>query len=820
MKLPMLRSLRHGTRRLLQARTFAAASVLTLTLGIAALTTAFTVVNAVLLRPLPYPEPDRLVSLSHTLVAGGPLHVEQTDASVLFYSRHKRAFSHFGGYRVSTAALAPADGSAAERVAAGLVTADVLPALGVTPLRGRVFTETDDRPGAAPVVMMGQGLWKRKYGADQGVLNRRIQVDGVAREVIGIMPAGLRFPASDTELWLPLQIDPAKTDSASFDYKAIARLRDGVTIEAAQSDLQALLPQLPDEFPGRLTRASIDQTRMHVAAERLDRVIVGDVGRLLLIVLGATGFVLAIAAANVGNLFLVRAESRRRAIDVQRALGASSGDVFLEFFGEALLIGVAAAFLAVLLARAGVAALQSLDAVIDLPRLAEVTIDPTTIAVAGVAALAVAFLASALATVRSRVTPGSSVPGAASRSSTASVERHRARHVLIVAQVTLALVLLAGSGLMARSVWRLRAVTPGIDPSDAIAFRLALPSATYSTPDDAVRFFLRVVDGMTNVPGVQQAGAVSKLPLDEQGRTDTAVFIADRPMAPGTLPGIHPVAYATPGYFAAAGLPVVAGRTFARPEPPRADLEVVVSRAFAQRYWPKESPLGKRVRLLFNGPWYTVVGVVGDVRDTALDRPVDQLVYCPLLPPKEDARWAPRDIAFVARTSSNPMAAAGAIREVVRGLDASLPVYRVRPLTDVVAHASARRWVTFILIGCASGVALLLGAIGLYGVMSYIVVLRTRELAIRIALGAQPHEVRRMVHRQGLRVAAIGIALGVVGAIALTRTLSTLLYEVSPTDPLVLGLAAGFLLLVSVVSNWLPTRRIVTISPVTALNAE
>jgi len=373
---------------------------------------------------------------------------------------------------------------------------------------------------------------------------------------------------------------------------------------------------------------------------------------------------------------------------------------------------------------------------------------------------------------------------------------------------------------MARSVWRLRSVQPGFNPARALSFHLALPSATYPGSDDPVRFFSRAVDGIATIPGVQAAGAASKLPLDEQGRTDSAVFVEDRPIPAGTLPGIHPLVYVTPGYFSAAGVPFIEGRSFTRPDPPRVALEAIVSRAFAQRYWSEQSPIGRRVRILSNGPWYTVVGVVGNVRDRALDRPEDEMIYCPLLPAREDARWTPRDLAFVVRTAGDPVAVTGAIRDVIRGLDPSLPVYRVRALTDLVGQAYARRSLTFLLIACASVVALLLGGIGVYGVMSYVVTLRTREIGIRLALGAQPAGVRRMVSRHGLAVASVGIALGLAGALVLTRFLAALLFEVSATDPAVFAMSAAFLLCLAAAACWIPARRAATVDPALALRAD
>jgi predicted permease len=813
-------SVRQAARRLRRTPGFTVAATLTLALGIGATTAAFSVVHAVLLRPLPFAEPDRLFSLSHTLVVGRVLQVEQSDASLLFYRRNNRTFADIGGYRTTAAALGPVNGADAERVSAAVVMAGFFPALRVPPVRGRVFTEADEQRGAPPVAMIGEGLWQRKFGGNAAVLNRPLYVDGVAHEIVGIVPESFRFPAGGTDVWLPLQIDPANTDSATFDYYAVARLREGVPAAAAAADLQGLLLRLPEELPGRLTRPAIERTQMQAIVRPLADVVVGDIGRLLWIVAGAAFFVLAIAGANVANLFFVRAEARRGSIGVERALGATPADVFLQFFFEGLLVAAGATVLGALLATGGVAVLQSLDSVIDLPRIAEIRVGAPMIALSGLAALAGALFASGLPALRLGVASMQSSLAGITRSATADRPRHRMRQALVIAQVALALVLLVGSGLMARSVWRLRAVQPGFEPAQAMTFRLALPAATYRTPDETVRFYGRVLDRIGELPGVRRTAAVSKLPLDEQGRTDTAVFAEDRPVPQGSLPGIHPVVYATASYFETAGIPLMSGRSFTTSDPPRLVHEVVVSRAFAERYWKGESPLGKRVRILTAGPWYTVVGEVGNVRDAALDRPSDEILYCPLLPAREDPRWSPRDLALIVRTTGSEASVAGAVRDVVRTLDPSLPIYRIRPFTDVVARAAARREITFILIGGASGVALVLGALGLFGVMSYVMALRTREIAIRLALGARPAQVRLMVAFQGLRAASIGVAIGLAGATLLTRFLAALLYEVSPTDPAVLALGAALLLAVAAVASWLPTRRTTRIDPASALRAE
>ncbi|HET9983342.1 MAG TPA: ABC transporter permease [Longimicrobiales bacterium] len=826
--LAVTRSVRHAARRLLRAPVFAAASILTLTFGIGAATGVFSLVDGVLLRPLPYAAPDRLVDLSHTLALSGVARVDQSDATYLYYRRESHVFTDIAAYQAAAVNLASPSGDAAsaERVAAARVSAGLFRVLGVAPSRGRAFLESEDGPGAAPVALIGERLWKRKYGGDPGIVGRRLEIDGVSREVIGIVPASFRFPAAGTELWLPVGIDPARTESAIFDYRAVARLRPGVTAAAAAAELQRLLPRVPEAFAGRLTAAAIAQIKMRAVVRPLRDVVVGDVGPALWVVLGSVGFVLLAACANVANLFLVRAEGRRRELAVRRALGAGRGRIVAEFLSEGLVLAAAGGALGVAAAAAGVRVLRSLEAGISIPRLDEIGVDGVALGVAAGLTLLAALLVSALPALRSARLAVSAALNEASRSATAGRRQTRAQHVLIVAQVALALVLLAGAGLMARSFARLRAVQPGFDAAHALTFRIALPDAAYPVPDDAARLLVRALDEIAALPGVQAAGAVTKLPLADEARRDTAVFIEGQPPATG-IPNVHQVAYASPGYFRALGIPLVAGRAFERPDPGHARLEVIVSRALADRYWRGDA-VGKRVRLMPQGPWLTIVGVAGNVRGTALDQPPDETVYLPLVSAGAaaagdapgDPRWAPHDAAFVVRGAGDATRLAARIAAVVRGLDPAVPVYGVRPMTEVVAGAAARTSFTLLLLGIASAVALALGAVGIYGVISYVVSLRAREIAVRLALGARPAHVRRMVARQAVAVGAVGIALGLVAALATTRFMATLLFGVAPTDPATLAGAAALLLAVALAASWLPARRAAATDPARALRAE
>jgi len=830
----MSSTIRHAIRRLLRERTLTIAAVLTLALGIGATTAVFTVVNAVLLQPLAYPRPERLVDLSHTLTISGITRVDQSDATFLYYARENRAFSGVGAYRITGVNMAGSTGASAspdqraERLSAGRVSASTFSVLGATPILGRTFRDSEDRRDTPHVVLVGQRLWERKFGADRGTVGRQIEIDGVPREIVGIMPADFDLPAARTDLWLPLEVDPAHTASAAFDYRGVGRLRDGVSLDAATADLQRLLPLVPEAYPGRLTARSIEQTRMRAVVRPLRDVVVGDIGRVLWVVLGAVGCVMLVACANVMNLLLVRSEGRQHELAVRRALGAERWTLARDHLMEGALLAAAGAVLGLAVAIAGVGALRSLEGAIDIPRLAEVRVGVPVLTVVVAVTVLATLLVSVLPALRAASSTGLPALTEMGRALTASRGRHRARHTLVVAQLALALVLLTGAGLMARSFARLRSVPSGMDAAHAFAFRVALPSATYADSGRAAGFFIRALEGMSAISDVEASGVISKLPLVPDARQDSALFVEDRPLSPGKMPNIHQFAFASPGYFRAMGIPILEGRAFEALDPARAPRELVLSRAVASRYWPQGAAIGKRVRMAPVGEWYTVVGVAGDVHGSGLDQPPDEMVYLPLVVTlggqamgmDPERRWTPRDVAFVTRSIGDPAAAGGRAERVIRDLDAEVPAYGARSVAEAVARSAARTTLTLTLLGIASMVALALGSVGIYGVISYVVSLRTREIAVRMALGARPVDVRRMVSRQAAVVAGIGIVVGLGGAFAVTRVLSALLFGVSPVDPPTLLAAAAILAGVATLAAWVPARRASALDPARALRAD
>ena len=819
--------LRHAARRLFRSPAFAIATLLTLSLGVGASVLVFSVVDGVLLRPLPYERPEQLVDLSHSISLNGVSRIDQSDATYLHYRHTSRVLSDVGAYRQTTAALgadvgAAGDITSPEHVAAARVTASVFPTLRVRPIRGRAFRDDEDNPSAPPVALISQRLWERKYSGAPSIIGRRVKIDGVPHEIVGVLPSRFNFPTNREDLWLPIGIDPSRTKSAAFDYHAVARLRPGVSLAAATADLQRVLPTAPEEFPGRLTSASIVQIKMRAVVRPLRDAVVGDIGRVLWVILGAVAFVLLIACANVANLFLVRIDSRQRELAVRRALGASRAALSIEVLSEGILLALLGGALGMGLATVGIGIVRATESTVDIPRVAEIGINGTVAAIAAGVTVLTAILISVVPLVRWSGLSHHAALTEVSGATTAGRRRHRARNTLVVVQVTVALVLLSGAGLMARSFARLSAVPTGFDASHAFTFRMAVLAAKYPTSSDAAHLLTRTLDDITALPGVQAAGVVTKLPLDDEARQDTALFVEDRPLRPGTIPNIHQASFASPGYFQALGIPFLEGHTFETPDPARPRRDVIVSRALADRYWPGGHALGKRVRTIPVGDWFTVIGVTGNVHGTTLEQAPDEMIYLPLVitPVLDTLVWTPRDVAVVVRTAQSPDQSGARIEDAVRRVDASIPIYSARAMSDVVKRAEARTSFTLVLLGIASTIALVLGAVGIYGVIAYVVSLRTKEIAVRLALGAQGGEVRRMIVSQALAVTLVGVAAGLAGAVVMTRALGSLLFGVSPTDvPTLVGSALA-LVAIALAASWLPARRAAAVDPALALRGE
>ncbi|HVX39433.1 MAG TPA: ABC transporter permease [Gemmatimonadaceae bacterium] len=809
--------LRFAARRLLRVPSFTIATVLVLALGIGATTAVFSVVNGVLLRPLPYPQSDRLVSLTHTLEVGGVHDAPQSDATVLLYQEHASAFDGIAATRntdVNLAALSASD--RARRVEAAATTANLFDVLRVHPLYGRAFQSGEDRPGAAPVAILSYALWQDRYRGDRGVIGQRIVIDGVSRQIVGVMPRGFSFPQPATALWIPVVFDPAHASAGSFNYDGVGRLRDGVTIQAAQADLARWLPHLLDEFPSGIPPEMWKQAHVQAHVESLRDAKVGDVSRLLWILLASVSMVLLIACANVANLFLVRGESRQLELAVRGALGSGLAGILAQSLSESALLAGVGGFFGVIIALISVKLATSVGGALGLPRLDEVNVDGTVLLFAFGVSVLCAILVSIIPVLRARRVPVAMVLRAGGRGSTGGGPRQRARSVLVIAQTALALVLVAASGLLARSFMRLEQVKPGFNADGVSMARVVLPKATYTTTAAKMQFYDALLAKVRALPGVSDATLGDWVPLSSD-HNDNVIFIEDHPLPPNGVPDSHFTTTVDAHYFHTMQTPLIRGRTFGTSDPKRGTAEAVVSRAFARQYWKDESPIGKRIRPSLDGQWYTIVGEVEDAHYDALDQPANTIVYFPMVTPDSDSTYVPNYLTVLVRSAAPSGTVTAAVRDIVHSLDPALPTYDEQPLGKLVHDAAARAREMLLLLAIASVLALVLGAVGIYGVMAYGVSLRQREIGVRIALGAQPSQVRRMISRNGVGLAAIGVGIGVAVAIGVMRFLQSLLYDVSPTDPVILISTCAVLLLVALAASWIPARRAAAVDPSEAL---
>jgi putative ABC transport system permease protein len=811
--------LRFAARRLRRVPSFTVTTVFVLALGVGATTAVFSVVNGVLLRPLPYAKPGRLVALTHAIEVSGVSSADQSEATVLFYQEHAKAFTGIGAWRDQDVNLEMVDGQAgtAERVGSAEITSNLFQVLGVPPLLGRDFRSGEDRVGAAPVVMLSYRFWLRHLNGARSAIGKRIVTNGISREIVGVMPESFVFPRSTPQLWFPMPLDPPKATAASFNYRGVGRLRDDATVASARADLSRVLPGLLDEFPGGIPPAMWAQAHVRPIVTPLLESIVGDVSTLLWILLGSVGLVLLIACANVANLFLVRGEARQLELAVRGALGSGISGIVAQCLSESLVLAAAGGVIGVLLALAGISWAAGWADKLNVPRLEQVSIDGQVLAFALAVCAVSTLLVSLIPLLRARSVPIAIVLRESGRGSTAGAERQRTRSALVVAQVALALVLIVGSGLLARSFTRLRNVQPGFDGRDVSMTRLAMSDKMYPTGLSRTQLYGRLLDQVRALPGVREATISDWVPLTTD-HNDVVVTVEDHPLPPDALPADHFVASVDPNYFKTMGIPLLAGQTLESPYSGRPSSNVVVSKAFAERYWPAGNALGKKIRPSLDGPWFTIVGEVGNVHLEALNKPAETAVYMPLLAIDSLAWSTPTFVSLLVRTGGRQDVSLP-IRNIVHALDPALPTYDQQSLSSVISASSSRARVTMLLLVIASTLALILGAVGLYGVLAYGVTLRQREIGVRIVLGARPSAVSWMVSRQALSLALAGIAIGTGFALAATRLLRGLLFDVSPTDPLTLCATCVGLLAMAGVASWVPARRAAAVDPAEALRS-
>ena len=824
--------IRHALRSLRRTPAFSITATLTLVIGIGALVTIFTVVNGVLLRPLPYGNPDRLVGAWHDLPPISMMHAQQTPGTYRTYKALAHTIEGIALYQESAVNIGGPGGGEPQRITSARITADLIPLLQLPPRLGRNITEAEDRPNGPDVVIISDALWRTRFGADQRIVGRKIDVSGVTREIVGVMSPEFRFPSADTRLWLPLRLDPNEKFPGGFNYDGIARLKPGVSVEQAQRDFAAVLPRMversPNLAPGVTTQMLLDQAKPRPLLVPLLADMTREIAKPLWMIAAAALLVLLVACFNVANLMLVRADARQRELAVREALGAGRARVLAHFFAESAVLSAVATILGLVVAWLAVRALvagASTDA-IAIPRLSEVSIDGMSVAFAIVVAVVVALACSLVPALRIGRTQLSSALREGGRSGTATRIQHRVRGALVAAQVALALIVLSASGVLLRTIQQLRSVKPGFNPEGVATFWMSLPGARYKDEAAVVRFYSELTSRAAQLPGVRAVGLTSHLPLESHGMNQDPLYPENDPSYATKIPPLQFYMTVDSGYFGAMGIPLVAGRTFSGLTTQRAD-EAIISQETARHFWNDatgRNVIGKRFRELPSGPLYTVVGVVGGVRDTSLAAKPSQTVYTPeaAVP---DTSWKGFNhvvwtMALVARTAGDPAAITTSVQRLVRDLDPTLPTFDVRPMRTVLRASMARLSFITVILGGAAVVTLLLGAIGLYGVMAYLVALRVKELSVRIALGAQPSAVTAMMTRQGLVLSGVGVVAGLVGFALVARFLRSFLFGVAPSDPLALSGASATLLAIAALASWIPARRASRVDPAGALRAE
>jgi putative ABC transport system permease protein len=808
--------IREAVRLLRKQPRFLGIASLTLALGIGAVTAIFSVVNGVLLKPLPHPNADRLVTIASTAPGLGYDRFPVSPDLFMFYQRESRVFDHMA---VSQRRRANLTQSGSPEVVDSLVTThEYFPALGASFSLGRPYTANEDRPEAPRVAVVSHRLWTRRYASDPALVGRAIPIDGEPTQVVGVAPAWLD-EAGSPDVWLPARFNPNAPPVGTFGWNGIGLVKAGVSAETAQANLEPLVGRALEQFIKSDTyRAFLKEGGYRPIVRPLKESIVGDVTQPLWILLGTVGMVLLVACGNVANLCLIRAEARQRELAVRLALGGNRRGLIRKLLVEAFVLSGVGAALGVGLAAIALPVLLRL-APSSIPRLDHVRLDPIVLAAAVAAALVSGLIFGLVPAIRYTGRNTLSALRHGGRSATDHPGRHRGRNLLVVAQTAMALVLLVGSGLLARSFSKLMGVDLGFDPKHVLTFRVGLPTAGYPKPDQIARFSRQLVDRLSELPGVEAAGAVTELPTTSP--SGTAFDFNGKPIEPGRLPPMIQYQTITQGYLRAMRIAVVQGRDFDSSDLGTGVRSVIVNKAAADQYWPGENPIGRQLRQ-HNGdpgtqlPWSTVVGVAASIRQSSLRERAKPVVYYPM---KEDDGNVPRALSYVIR-GPQVLAQTDVVRQAVWSIDPGLPLASVQSLDAIVERSMVQFSFTMLTLAIAAGVALALGAIGLYGVLSYAVSLRTREIGVRLALGAPSGLVMRSVVANGAAISALGLGLGLLGAFGLTRLLRDLLYETQPLDVTTFAAMSALLFVVALLASYLPARKAASVSPLEAMRGE
>ena len=813
-------NIRYAVRMLVRNPGFSAAAVLCLALGIGATTAIFSVVNAVLLRQLPYANSARLVRVFSefpTFPNGGLRHFWISPPEYFDLKQDAASFDTIEGW--TNRAVNLAGSSEPVRATASFVTGGMLPMLGVPSAVGRVLTPEDDKPNVPLTAVLSYGLWRRGYGGDPNILGRDIRFNGNTCTVVGVMPSSFSFPPGElnpSEVWVPMQLDPVKPgDRGSHFINALARLRANVPLAQAVAEMQRYARN-PRVKPGPNSHGFDTKFHPIVLAGFQDE-IVRNVRRAMLVLLGAVAFVLLIACVNVANLLLARAEVRRREIAVRAAIGASLGKMLQQFVTEGLLLSLIGGLFGILLAFGGLRLLVTTNAG-SIPRVDEVNIDWQVLLFTLAVSIGTGIAFGLAPVIHMRAGKLHDTLKTAVGRTTGAASAARFREALVSAELALALILLIGSGLMVKAFWKLQEVDAGINPNHVVTMTLSLPGISYPNGTATTGFWQGLLARIQSLPGVVSVAMTDGLPPNRPiDANDTPIenFV---PVPNGPLQNVDYWSFVGPHYFAAVGARLLEGRLLNDGDGPKSPPVVVVNQALAKTFWPQESALGHRLKTEF-GPeakWRSIVGVVGDIKNAGLDRPAGTELYVAYSQNPDPSRLA----SLIVRTTVDPMSLVGAIRGQIQSMDRALPISQIRSMDEVMSVARSRPRFLTLLLTLFSSLSLILAALGIYGVISYSVAQRTNEIGIRMALGARSADVLRLVGVAGIRLALAGTAIGAVGAFALTRFLSGLLFGVSSADAGTFAAMAAALIAVTLLACYIPARRAAKVEPLIALRYE
>ncbi len=808
-----IRDLKYALRRLAHTPGFTIATLITLALGIGANTAIFSIINTVLLKPLPFHEPDRLIGVWQT--APG-VNIKDLNASIADYVTYREDSTAFADVALwNGRSVTVTEFADPERVDGIGLTFRLLPLLGVKPVLGREFTEKDDQDNSPDVVMLGYGYWQRRFGADPKVIGRRIMVDGAAREIIGVLPKDFWFMDMGHDLLLPLRFDRSAVRLAGYNFQAIARLRPGVTIQQANADVARMIAIELNKFPppNGMSKQMMEDARLGPNVRLLHEDLLGDIGRSLWVVMATIGIVLLIACANVANLLLVRSEGRAHEFAIRAALGAGRGRIAREMFAESLALALMGGSLGVGFAFAVVKLVLKLSPA-RLPRFEQISIDSIALLFTLGISLVAGFALGAIPVLKHGGVRLAESLRAGGRNASAGRERNISRNTLAVVQVGLALVLLIGSGLMIRTFQAIRRVHPGFsNPEELQTLRISIARTAAPKDEELLQMQHNLVDRLASVPGVSEVSILGGLPMTGFMSQDP-IFASDHTYEANQIPPLRRFITAAPGAFHALGTPMRAGREFTWAEIHQGRRVAVISENFALEYWgAAQAAIGKQIRENPNDPWSEIIGVASDLRHDGADKAPPTSVYWPLR--------SQYSMPFLIRSSrAGTDSFLTEVHQTVRAVNGSLPITDIRTMKQICDRSMARTGFTLTLLAISGGMALLLAVVGIYAVISYTVAQRTREIGVRMALGAQHGELKRMFVGKGLLWSGIGAAAGLTAAIALSRLMSALLFEISPMDPLTYTVAAVGILASAAVASYLPARRVTRVDPIEALRSE